>query len=346
MASTSQTNENGELNDHSKPFILPLALILAFIFTLAFYYVVDELPKSINRILKDFFPDYSIGSTEQMTSFENLLRPIGYMCFFGVLILIFLGFLSKRFKLTFLGSLTFYLPIFGHFAATMFLFAGIGVLRIFWMPLLESSLFSIDLLKLGEVVLLPYYLLKEIISDLGGGNPSFISKFAFNFSNSMIGLGILIFLFSTMTWIYGRYTSQTLLLDLWIYKYSRHPQYLGLLVWSYGLLVQVGSLSYPKGGYVPTPSLPWVIFIFIIIGVALQEELNLLEEFPDAYTAYCQKTSFILPLPKLITISITKMNSFFLRKARPERGKDIILILGVYFGILTILSFFLLYLSQ
>jgi protein-S-isoprenylcysteine O-methyltransferase Ste14 len=304
-------------------------------FTFAFNFVVSELPRQINRLLKDHFPDYGVSSIEQRLLAENQFRPIGYLCFIGVLLLIVLGFLSKRSKFTFLGSLGFYLPIFGHFAGTMFFFAGIGILRVIWMPLID--IFSTDLLAFGEIVLLPHYLIKEVISDLVGGNPVIIVDFVFDFSNALMSLGMLIFLFSTITWMYGRFTSQPIL-NFWIYKYSRHPQYLGLLVWSYGLLIQIESFPYPHGGYIPVSSFPWVISALIIIGIAMQEELNLQEKYTDAYTAYCEKTSFILPLPRRLSRFVTKLNGLLIRKARPEGTKDILILLGVYGCISIVLS--------
>ena len=348
MASTSQTIENVESTARSKPYILLLALLLALIFTVTLDFMMNELPRQINLFLRDPFPDYDVGLTEQRLLVETQLRPLGYLCFLCILLLVFLGFLCKRSKITFLGSLTFYLPIFGHFAGAMFLFAGIGVLRICWMPLLDF--FSIDFLTLGDIVLFPYHflrkiilyigrgtLLMELIAILGGRTQVFAYDFAISFSNAMISTGMLIFLFSVMTWIYGQYTSHTIL-DFWIYKYIRHPQYLGLLVWSYGILIQTGLLLYPLGGYVPVPSFPWVLSTLIIIGIALQEELKLHEEYSDVYATYCNQTAFIFPLPRQISTFITRINSLIIRKARPEHTKDILILLTVYCCISIFLS--------
>ncbi len=347
MVTTSQTGESVESNHGSKLYVLLIALLLAFIFMFALDFLMSELLRLICLLLREPFPDYGVDSIAQ-TLAENQLRPLGYLCFLSVLLLIFLGFLSKRSKLTFLGSFAFYLPIFGHFAGSMFLFAGIGILRVMWIPLLD--IFSIDLLMFGDIALFPYHLLREIVLVLGRGTPLmeliailggrkqvYAYDFAISFSNAMISAGMLIFLFSVMTWIYGQYTSQ-LIHDFWIYKYSRHPQYLGLLMWSYGILIQVGTFPYAFGGYVPIPSFPWVISALIIIGIAMQEELNLHEKKPDAYVAYCEKTSFILPLPRQLSRFITRINSLFIRKARPEHTKDILILLGVYCCISIVLS--------
>ncbi|NIO37088.1 hypothetical protein GTO27_05230, partial [Candidatus Bathyarchaeota archaeon] len=43
--------------------------------------------------------------------------------------------------------------------------------------------------------------------------------------------------------------------DFWIYKYSRHPQYLGFILWSYGVMLLTALAPVPRGGYQPEPSL-------------------------------------------------------------------------------------------
>ena len=43
------------------------------------------------------------------------------------------------------------------------------------------------------------------------------------------GLGLLVFSLGVTTWLYGGFKGYKII-DFWIYKYSRHPQYLGLHV--------------------------------------------------------------------------------------------------------------------
>jgi protein-S-isoprenylcysteine O-methyltransferase Ste14 len=348
-----EEGKKSQNHEKEKIYAFLMALLLSALFTVALLYAVWELPRTINMFLRPSFPDP--GHIWHVPAEDWLrLQLIGYICFGVTVILILVGYLIKCSKLTISGSVAFYLPIFGHFAGSMFFFAGIGIFRVIWMPFFDISILSVNLLTLGDIVLLPYNVLIVLIADFvslfyNQMSPEIYRMLTFDLKYEVLTpiiliLGIAIFVFSTMSWLYGKFLGEKIL-HMWIYKYSRHPQYLGLLLWSYGLLTRVGSFNYPKGGYVPPPTFPWLIFACLVIGIALQEELKLLDEFPDAYLAYCQQTAFLLPLPKLITTSITRMNSLLIRKARPAQSKDIILILGVYFCILTLLSFFLLQLS-
>jgi len=93
-------------------------------------------------------------------------------------------------------------------------------------------------LKLGDIVILPILILKLIPCS----NAILIS-----ISLLSIFLGLLIFSLGIVTWIYGKFNGFKVI-DFWIYKYSKHPQYLGYLLWSCGLLlitsISEGNLQY------------------------------------------------------------------------------------------------------
>jgi hypothetical protein len=46
-----------------------------------------------------------------------------------------------------------------------------------------------------------------------------------------IALGLLIFILGVLAWFYARLEKKGTA-DFWIYRFSRHPQYLGWIVWS------------------------------------------------------------------------------------------------------------------
>jgi hypothetical protein len=64
-----------------------------------------------------------------------------------------------------------------------------------------------------------------------------------------MALGLIIFLLGVFTWLYGKFKGIRII-DFWIYRYSRHPQYFGFLLWSYGLTILASTIGAPKGGYV------------------------------------------------------------------------------------------------
>ncbi|MEM2224398.1 MAG: isoprenylcysteine carboxylmethyltransferase family protein [Acidilobaceae archaeon] len=65
------------------------------------------------------------------------------------------------------------------------------------------------------------------------------------------------------------------MVDFWTYKYSRHPQYLGFILWSYSLLIFVSSKTYVRGAFTTPPALIWLISSMLIIGIALFEMLEM-----------------------------------------------------------------------
>jgi len=158
-----------------------------------------------------------------------------------------------------------------------------------------------------------------------------------SFSLVIMMSGLVVFLLGTVTWLYERFMGFKII-GFWIYRYSRHPQYLGFLLWSYGLLLLVTFLGAPKGGYVPPPSLPWLISALTIIGVALHEENTMAKKHSEEYVRYRGDTSFMLPLPKQLSALIVAPARVLLKKNWPENGKEVAFIIIVYGTILVLSS--------
>lgn len=305
---------------------LPLVIILSIIFTVTLYYLTLEIPHIIDRILRAYFPDVFFNP-ELREQILNNLRPIGYLSLVITSILIVLGFLFKRGYLSTIGSITMYIPIFGYFAFAMFFLAGIGVLRAIWLPLIE---YSPKTLELGSIVLIPYIILMHYTS---WSITYMISKLS---ALVLIFIGLIIFTLGTATWLYGKFKGAKII-DFWIYKYIRHPQYLGYVIWSYGLLVFISFKPYIKGAFTVPPSYPWLISTLIIIGVALFEEIKMKEQYGEEYINYINRTSFMIPLPKQM-INIIKW-PLKIRGKDIEGIKDIVIVLITYLIILAITSY-------
>ncbi|MDH5685542.1 MAG: hypothetical protein OEY73_03305, partial [Hadesarchaea archaeon] len=253
---------------------LLILIFLAVVFTLALTFVTLEIPYVINNVLRAHFPDISQwAEPERVEEFLRNVRPIGYACLGIVLSLIVVGFIKGKRGLSSMGSIAFFIPTFGYFAASMFFLAGAGVLRALWMPFLDSS---IDFLKLGDIVYLPYmviaYPFRLIGVDIG-----------VSISNLAIGLGIFVFILGTITWFYGKFEKRKIF-DFWIYKYSRHPQYLGFLIWSYGVMLLASLTPVPFGGINPGASFPWLITSLAVICVALREEIKMVKLYGKSYS--------------------------------------------------------------
>jgi hypothetical protein len=61
--------------------------------------------------------------------------------------------------------------------------------------------------------------------------------------------------------------SRGFMANLRIHRYSRHPQYLGYVILSCGLLINTLLRPYYGSRHIPPPSLPWFISTLIIIGL-------------------------------------------------------------------------------
>ena len=117
-----------------------------------------------------------------------------------------------------MGAIAFFLPIFGYFAVYMFFLAGLGILRVLRLPCWGR------LMKLGDVIYLPYMILVYPFALIGVDIRRFLAIL-------LIGLGLLVFLLGTLAWFYAKLQRKGTV-DFWLYRYSRHPQYLGWTMWS------------------------------------------------------------------------------------------------------------------
>jgi len=320
------------------------SVALSAIFTIALLYSTLELPYMANKTLMEFFPDYG-HHWQEAKEFINLIRPFGYACFISTVALIVLGFILKKAHLSVLGSIALYLPTFGYFASTMFFLAGIGMLRIVWLPVLElapgpwpQKPHNIAyILELGDSVYIPCDMIRHIVMGLSGYT-LFERVFDQVLFDALIYSGSTVFFLGCVAWFYGKFNGIRLV-DFWIYRYSRHPQYLGFIIWSYGLLIYDRFIFVPvKGGYFPSPPLFWLIATLIIIGIALREEAWLRERYGEAYTKYCEKTPFMLPMPSLVSKLIAAPVKLIFRKPYPERNREVAVALAIYGSILILTS--------
>ena len=306
---------------------LAILTVLAVLFTVALTFATLELPLLVDGILHSqldpYFYDWTIAQW-----WWSLLRTIGYISIVVVVALIIIGFKTGRGRLSSLGSIAFFLPTFGYFAASMFILSGVGLLRVLWEPFWQWY----DLgLKLGDIAFLPYLIVLYPfrLLEIDVGMPLALLA---------IGLGLFIFCLGTITWFYGKSEGKEII-DFWIYKYSRHPQYLGFLIWSYGVML-FGTLSPDilPGEYLPEPSFPWLISAILLICVALTEEIKMTKTANENYLEYKRSTPFMLPLPKFLSKVITAPHRILLKKDSPTSGKEVLVTFAVYTAILILLS--------
>lgn len=313
-----------------------LALIaLSLIFTIGLTYASVELPALASRVLLNhldtpsFDPTYHPEETEAFIRAHHL-RALGIGGLALTIVLIVAGLAAERRGMAAAGALAFFLPVFGHFAASMFFLAGLAMLRVIWLPILEISH---EVMALGDVVYLPYAAFVWPLVNLGLDIRDWLPW-------PVMGLGIAIFTASTFTWMMARYEGRWIA-DSWLYRISRHPQYLGWIVWSYGMLLYVlrhSELYHFKIRWGMPSSLPWLISTLVIIGVAMLEENRMASRGGKDYATFRDQTPFLVPLPKWLGRAVSAPMRWVIRRQWPDNGRQVVAVVGIYALILIVAS--------
>jgi protein-S-isoprenylcysteine O-methyltransferase Ste14 len=253
------------------------------------------------------------------------VRIIGWICVALIILLALVGLITEKRGLASLGSIGFILPIYAYFVMHMSFLAGLGILTSLWLP------FWGDLVKLGDIAYLPYMLLVYPFSLFGLDIRRFVA-------GALSSLGLLVFVLGVLAWFYARFQKKGTA-DFWIYRFTRHPQYLGWILWSYGLMV---SVSLRRDTVLqdtnPGASLPWMISTLIIVCIALSEEVRMRREHGTEYERYASRAPFMLPLPRFLARLISAPFRLVLRKDWPTTGWDLIWTFAIYISVVALLS--------
>jgi HEAT repeat protein/protein-S-isoprenylcysteine O-methyltransferase Ste14 len=312
-----------------------LLMLLAVIFSIGLTFASIEGPELLNKALYGKVPaldgdshadESAVARTELFINHYHL-RLIGYICFGVMVLLIAAGFITGKKGLASAGALLMFLPVFAQFAAVMFFLAGLGVLNVMWMPVLDIS-FGAG--QWGDIVYLPYRLLRSLFLKIGFDVHTPLVYF-------LIGTGLLLFIIGTYTWFVSRQRKKDMA-DFWVYRISRHPQYLGWIIWSYGMLLALMRVNYPKRSWGIAASLPWMLSAMIIIGVALLEERKMKKQLGNHYEKYRKKTPFLFPLPKFLSKPFALPTRLLFKKKFPQRKGEIAVVLSIYTLLLVGLS--------
>ena len=310
---------------------------LALVFSIGLTFASVELPRLLHSALVKATPALEGDShADETTIYRTELfmdhyhfRLIGYACFGLMVILIIAGFASGKAGLSSIGAVTMFLPVFAQFAGIMFFLAGLGFLNLAWLPILDISF---DVGRLGDIVYWPYDALMSLFRSWKVDIHTPLVYF-------LLGAGLLLFILGTMTWFVARNRKRNVA-DFWVYRFSRHPQYLGWIVWSYGMLLALKRVPYPKRSWGIPASLPWLLSMMVIVGVALLEERKMKRLSGEAYDVYRRKTSFLFPLPRFLRAVLAAPNRLLFRKSVPERKGEIVIALVLSTALLMVFSHF------
>lgn len=312
-----------------------LLLLLAILFSVALMFAFVELPRLIDKILQENvgFPGFDQGMDEFNTYKTDLyisslhLHWIGYGSLALILCLIVLGFVTKKSGWAWAGAIALFLPVFGQFALSMFFLAGLGILRVGWMPFMDISF---NILELGDVIYIPYWILMWFFRLFGW--------YAHNFLAYLFMLsGALLFVWGVLVWLQTRFGNQGVATQL-IYKYSRHPQYLGWIIWSYGFMLFSSGVNQMKKTWSVPSSLPWLLATMVIIGICILEEIRMKELQGEAYENYRKTTPFLIPMPRWLKWIIKAPMRLIIIKEWPEKKKEAAWVILLYTCIFMLLS--------
>jgi protein-S-isoprenylcysteine O-methyltransferase Ste14 len=311
--------------------------VLALVFSIGLTFASVELPRLLHSTLERSTPALDGDShADEMTEFRTdlfmdhyHLRTIGYVCFALMVVLIVAGFVSGKTGFSSLGAGLLFLPVFAQFATVMFFLAGLGFLNLAWLPVLDISF---DIGRLGDIVYWPYNVLISLFRGWGVDGHRPLVLF-------VLGSGLLLFVLGTLAWFVARQRNKNVA-DFWVYRLSRHPQYLGWIIWSYGMLLALKGVNYPKRSWGIPASLPWLLSMMIIVGVALFEERKMSRLSKEAYDGYRSKTSFLVPLPRFLRRIFSAPIRVLFGKSVPERKGEIAAVLIFTTAVLMISSHF------
>jgi len=308
--------------------------LLAVVFAVALTYAAIALPRGINKSIQDSieFPGYDPGHQSERAEvwYDTYhVRSIGYTALAVVCVLIVAGLLAERRGLASAGAIALFLPAFGHFAMSMFFLASLGLLRVVWMPILDVST---DILKLGDISYVPYMVMVYTPALAGFDVRGWLSWL-------VMGIGMVLFTLGLVAWFYARIAEKGTA-DFWTYRFSRHPQYLGWIIWTYGLFIYMTDnleANFKLTWHI-THSLPWMLSTLVIIGVALVEEIRMMREYGTEYESYSQRAPFLLPLPRWASTLFAWPARLVLRHQWPRNGREVLTVIATYAVVLVLLS--------
>jgi protein-S-isoprenylcysteine O-methyltransferase Ste14 len=193
--------------------------------------------------------------------------------------------LTERLRAVFFETAGWLIPLIAS-GPSLFIWAGLMTMPlVVYLAIMFLSLFNPAIRWQGQAPTVPYFLTALDVMLLGGPHPP---------DKVMSILGILIMIYAT---VYLNIKRKKGLVTSGPYHLVRNPQYLGAILFTINLtsrsyrevLGDVGWLG--PGGTL----LVWLGTLGAYILLAWVEEAHLAREFDEAYTAYRNKTAFLIP---------------------------------------------------
>ena len=284
-----------------KCYLIFLGLYLtALLATLFFTHVTLQIPRFLKSLTNGVFDDL-------LSHFVYLsLHPIaifGYVILILILITAVKGIVRKRYYASVISAVVYFTPtLFVFIVGMTILFTGLEI-PVFLIAYIFSGLgiegdFVLRLYGSGQVFLVPYWIAITAYASEGGDIWANIEQVRDVYGGIFIIVGLLVLFLGVAAWLNTKYQGRRLV-DSGIYRLTRHPQYLGYILWSYGMLILSTYNQAPWS--TPTAiTLNWLVSSLILVGLALVEEINLRSDDGLNYVEYADRVSFMFPLPRSV----------------------------------------------
>ncbi len=273
--------------------------LTALLATLFFTHVTLQIPRFLKSLYDGVFYDL-------FSHFKAILDPI---TIFGNVILILIlitavkGIVRKRYYASVISAVVYFTPTLFVFVVRMtIIFTGLEILGFLIAYIFRGwGIGSEVLLRLfgsGQVFFVPYWIAITAYASEGGRIWANIEQVRDVYGSIFIIVGLLVLFLGVAAWLNTKYQGRRLV-DSGIYRLTRHPQYLGYILWSYGMLI---LSTYNQAPWrTPTAiTLNWLVSSLILVGVALAEEINLRSDDGLNYVEYADRVFFMFPLPRLV----------------------------------------------
>lgn len=264
--------------------------LTALLATLFFTYVTFQIPRFLKSLYDGVLDD--LLSHFVYLSFHPI-SIFGYVILILILITAVKGIVRKRYYASVLSAVVYFTPTLFVFVVRMtILLTGLEILVFLTLGITWRLYGS------GQVFLVPYWIAITAYTSEGVRIWANVEQVRDVYGGIFIIVGLLVLFLGVAAWLNTKYQGKRLV-DSGIYRLTRHPQYLGYILWSYGMLI---LSTYNQAPWrTPTAiALNWLVSSLILVGVALVEEINLRSDDGLNYVEYADRVSFMFPLPRLV----------------------------------------------
>ena len=298
-----------------------LSLAISYFILMNYHHVFDFLTTQTASLLKG-------SDTNTHTPGWSLpipLQIIGIISFIFLLLISIIGIVRKNNIPQLFTGVVFFFPYATYFVSTMSFLYGLGILFILWFPLWGISDYF---LSLGDIIYLPLIVVLPL-------QDTCFSTFYYEAILSIIFIGLFFLVYGSLTYL-SSLIYKNKLVTSGLYRFSRHPQYLGWIILTYGIFIFSISTPVAKENNIEYSTLPFVISTFLILSAAWIEEKKLLEKYNDEYRDYMTKSYFLFPFPRKLSRMLPSPHSTWI--PIKKYGLKVLFVCGLYIGVIIILS--------